>query len=320
MKIKYLFPSVIIFGTVFFSCTETKTAENAETKDTIKNSTVQIAAVGDSAYTLAFGDIQALIDYKNGGRLEAFSLSGTNILSGKTVNAGNWGTSMWPSPQRAWGWPPSQQLDNLAYTVLQDSGAVVLKSQKDPKQGFVFTKAYSIDTKDTSLIITYTILNDTTVAQKVAGWEISRVAPGGLTFYPSGDEAKRGQLAPLTKDTLGVTWFEYKAATIPSGVPKLLADGKEGWLAQAKGALLLVKTFEDVATGKYAPEEGEIELYANPDHSYIEIEQQGTYVQLKAGETLTYVVRYKLVKIPLELALIAGNSELLKITRSVVKR
>ncbi len=320
MKMKYLLSSVIIFGTVFFSCTEPKTQEKPETKELTKDSTVHIATVGDSAYRLSFGDIQALIDYKNGGRLEALSLSGTNILSGKTVNAGNWGTSMWPSPQKAWGWPPSQQLDNLVYTVLQDSGVVILKSQRDPKQGFVFTKQYSIDTKDTSLVVTYTILNDTTVAQKVAAWEISRVAPGGLTFYPSGDEAKRGQLAPFTKDTLGVTWFEYKAEKIPAGVPKLLADGKEGWLAQAKGALLLVKTFEDVATGKYAPEEGEIELYANPDHSYIEIEQQGTYVKLKARQELTYVVRYKLVKIPLELALIAGNSELLKITRGIVKK
>ena len=315
MKIKYPAAAAILCGALFFSCTETPKQDMVETKEP----SVTITAIGDSAYTLSFGDIEARVDYKNGGRLEAITLSGENCLSDKKVNAGNWGTSMWPSPQQAWGWPPSQQLDNLAYTVLQDSTELVIKSQKDPKQSFVFTKAYSIDTKDTALVITYTILNDTTVSQKVAAWEISRVAPGGVTFYPSGDEAKRGQLAPLTKDSLGVTWFQYNAATIPAGVPKLLADGKEGWLAQTTKGLLLVKTFEDVAAGKYAPEEGEIELYANPDHSYIEIEQQGTYVELKAGEELKYVVLHKLVKLPATINVTTDKQELLQIVRGIAK-
>lgn len=312
MKMKYLFPSIAILATVFFACTETKTAQTIEVQDSVAT----IAKVGDSAYTISFAGLQATIDYKNGGRLESFSLNNENILSGKKVNTGNWGTSLWPSPQSAWGWPPSQQLDNLAYSVVKDSAEVVLKSLKDPKQAFVFTKAYRINIADTSLIVTYSILNDTTVAQKVAAWEISRVAPGGLTFYPTGDEAKRGQLAGLTKDSIGVTWFQYKAETIPTGVPKLLADGKEGWLAQVSNNLLLVKSFEDVATAKYAPEEGEIELYTNPDHSYIEIEQQGTYVELKAGEQIQYTVRYKLVKLPASINVTTGSAELLKIVRS----
>jgi len=315
MKMKYLLPTVVIFGSMFFSCTEIKTVETIEVKDSVAS----ILKTGDSIYTLSYAGLQATIDYKNGGRLESFSLNGENSLSGKKVNTGNWGTSLWPSPQSAWGWPPSQQLDNLAYTVVSDSAEIVLKSQKDPKQAFVFTKAYKINTVDTSLIVTYTILNDTTVAQKVAAWEISRVAPGGLTFYPTGDEAKRGQLAGLTKDSSGVTWFQYKAETIPTGVPKLLADGKEGWLAQATNGLLLVKSFEDVAAAKYAPEEGEIELYANPDHTYIEIEQQGTYVELKAGEQIQYVVRYKLMKLPASVNVSIGDVGLLKIARSMIK-
>lgn len=318
MRITYLLASSIILGTLFFACTETNVQQTIVTKET-KEPAVAIKPIGDSAYILSFGDIEARIDYKNGGRLEAFSLQGENCLSDKKINAGNWGTSMWPSPQQAWGWPPSQQLDNFSYAVLHDSSELVLRSQKDPKQSFVFTKAYSIDKKDTALVITYTILNDTSVSQKVAAWEISRVAPGGLTFYPSGEEAKRGQLAALTKDSLGVTWFEYKAEKIPAGVPKLLADGKEGWLAQTTKGMLLVKTFEDVATGKYAPEEGEIELYANPDHSYIEIEQQGTYVELKAGEAVEYTVRYKLVKLPAAINVTTDKQQLLNITRGMVK-
>jgi hypothetical protein len=315
MKMNVLLPSVIVLGSLFLSCSDGIKRDTA----VVAVPTATTVAVGDSAFKLTFAGLEAIIDYKNGGRLESFALNGENCLSGKTVNAGNWGTSMWPSPQSAWGWPPSQQLDNMAYEVLQDSSEIILKSLRDPKQGFVFTKAYKINTVDTSLIVTYTILNDTNVAQKVAAWEISRVAPGGLTFYPRGDEAKRGALASLTKDSIGVTWFQYEAATIPSGVPKLLADGKEGWLAQVSNGLLFVKSFEDVATGKYAPEEGEIELYANPDHSYIEIEQQGTYVELKAGEELNYQVRYKLVKLPASIHVNTGSYELLNAARSALK-
>lgn len=315
MKMNYLLPALLIAGQLLYSCADSKKTESTEQA----TPAATIEAIGDSAYTLSFAGLQAKIDVKNGGRLEGFSLNGENCLSGKNVNSGNWGTSMWPSPQSAWGWPPSQQLDNLAYSVVSDSTEIVLRSQKDPKQAFVFTKSYKIDPKDTSLVVTYKILNDTTVAQKVAAWEISRVAPGGLTFYPSGDEAKRGQLAPLTKDSSGVTWFQYSAETIPTGVPKLLADGKEGWLAQVTNGLLLVKSFEDVVAGKYAPEEGEIELYANPDHSYIEIEQQGTYVEVQAGGEIVYVVRYKLMKLPSSVHVNIGDVDLLKIARSIKK-
>ncbi|MGN6645635.1 MAG: DUF4380 domain-containing protein [Cytophaga sp.] len=316
MKINLFIPTLALVGITFFACTETKTIEISEEQETAAT----VAPIGDSAYSLSYAGLTAVIDFKNGGRLEALSLGDKNILSGKKVNPGNWGTSLWPAPQSAWGWPPSQELDNFAYTVVQDSTEIILKSKKDPKQSFIFTKAYKINTADTTLVVTYTILNDTTIAQKVAAWEISRVAPGGLTFYPSGDEAKRGLLAPLTKDSLGATWYQHKPETVPAtgppGSTKVFADGKEGWLAQFSNGMLLVKSFEDVAAGKYAPEEGEIELYANPDHSYIEIEQQGTYVELKAHEELKYTVTYKLVKLPETSSVNISYKELLDLARS----
>ena len=309
-----LLTSAALLGVMLLnSCEEPKKIETKEEPYST------ISTVGDSLYILTYGGLQARVDVKNGGRLEALSLNGENILSGKDVNSNNWGTSLWPSPQSAWGWPPSQQLDNLPYAVISDPTEIIIRSQKDPKQGFVFNKTYKIDVKDTSLQITYLIINESEVSQKVAAWEISRVAPGGLTFYPSGEESKRGLLAPLTKDSADVTWFEYNMETIPEGVPKLLSDGKEGWMAQVSNGLLMVKSFEDVPTGKYAPEEGEIEMYANPDHSYIEKKKKKKYVELKAKEELKYIVTYKLVKLPSTVAVKIGDTELLKIARSMKK-
>lgn len=313
MKRTSFIPAMLLGLFVFNSCTETKKIETKEEPYSV------ISTVGDSLYILTYGGLQARVDVKNGGRLEALSLDGENILSDKKVNADNWGTSLWPSPQSAWGWPPSEQLDKLPYAVIEDPTEIIIRSQKDPKQGFVFHKTYKINVQDTSLQITYVIFNESTTDQMVAPWEITRVAPGGLTFYPTGDEPKRGLLAPLTTDTAGITWFEYNSVVIPEGVPKLMADGKEGWMAQVSNGMLLVKSFDDVPTGKYAPEEGEIELYANPDHSYIEIEQQGKYVELKAKDQVKYIVTYKLMKLPTTIAVKTGEKELVKLARSIKK-
>jgi len=314
MKMKFLFPILIGLGAFSLSCKKKSSEASPAPTATITQS-------GDSAYILSYGGLQATLDYADGGRLEVLSLNGQNILTGKSVNASDWGTSFWPSPQSAWGWPPSQQLDVLSYTVVQGTSPITFKSQRDPKFGYVFTKAYSINTSDTSLIVTYTILNDTTISNKVAPWEISRIAPGGLTFYPSGSEAKSGALAPLTKDSINVTWFLYNQSTIPtSGTPKLLADASSGWLAQVSNGLLLVKSFPNVAPGAEAPGENEIELYTeNTKFNYIEIENQGTYVTLAPQQTLTYTVIYKLVALPSSISATVGNAKLVTFATSLYK-
>ena len=240
MKLKFIIPIICILGSIFFGCK--KHTSSSEPTPAVAT----ITASGDSAYVLSYGGLSAMIDYLHGGRLEVLSLNGQNMLSGKSVNTTNWGTSFWPSPQSAWGWPPSNQLDVYSYTVVQSTSPITIQSQKDPTLGYVFTKSYSINTADTALVITYSIYNDTTISNSVAPWEISRVASGGLTFYPSGSETKTGALAPLTKDSIGYTWFSYDTATIPTtGTPKLLADAASGWLAQVSSGLLMVKIFPE---------------------------------------------------------------------------
>ena len=95
-----------------------------------------------------------------------------------------------------------------------------------------------------------------------APWQITRVGPGGLTFYPSGD----GSFPPSNlgvRDALGVTWYDYDAAAITDH-QKHFADGREGWLAHVDGDALLVKTFAAVPRAAHAPGEAQIEIYASP--------------------------------------------------------
>jgi hypothetical protein len=104
-----------------------------------------------------------------------------------------------------------------------------------------------------------------------------------------------------------------------SEVPKLMHDGAEGWLAQVNGDLLFIKKFIDVTPEKTAPDEGEIEFYANPDKSYIEIEQQGEYTSLKPGASLIWEVKWYLRTLPANAKAEIGNEALVNYIRSIAK-
>jgi len=270
-------------------------------------------------YALQIHNLSVEVDSKVGGRISSFKIGNQEFLSSVSVNPDNWGSTFWPSPQSAWGWPPSEQLDKDQYTAKVQNNSFVLTSQKDEKLGYVITKEFYGNLTDTSLIIKYTITNNSTTTQSVAPWEITRVKPNGLSYYPSGKKSKKGDLAPLTEDSKGITWYNYNGDKIPPGVPKLISDGSAGWFAQINKGIILLKKFEDVPVEKMAPEEGEIELYANPDKSYIEIEQQGTYTKLNPGQSLTWEMKWYLRQLPKGVVAEPGNEKLIQYTMSIGK-
>lgn len=250
------------------------------------------------------------VDAENGGKIKALIIDGKNFLTGPEINADNWGSTFWTSPQSAWGWPPAKEINQNAYQVEYTDGLIKMTSEKDSIQGYVISKVISANETDTSFTIVYSIENQSEKDGYVAPWEITRVEPNGITFYPTGEGEKSGLLAPLVKDINSITWFDYNAVTIPNDVPKLMADGAEGWLAQVNNGYILVKVFEDIPLEKNAPGEGEIEIYTNPDKSYIEIEQQGAYDLLKKGETVSWTVKWVLRKLPKNIDAKAGSDSL----------
>jgi hypothetical protein len=311
---------IMLLAGLFCACESTNTKEQQAESQTVSYAPVD---KGNGLYAFDFHNVYFEADAANGGRIRAFSYEGKNMLSAASVNAINWGTSLWPSPQSAWGWPPSQTLDAAPYNGgIKDDKTIELISEKDSLLGYVFTKTYQSSPQDTAILVTYTIANNSDRTQSVAPWEISRVAPGGLTLYPTGKGAKQHLLAGLTEDKNGITWFQYdfdKVQFKSSEVPKLIHDGAEGWLAQVNDGILMVKKFEDIPVEKTAPEEGEIEFYANPDQSYIEIEQQGPYTSLEPGQSLRWEVKWYLRKLPEGIVAEAGSESLAAYIRNLVK-
>ncbi len=277
--------------------------------------------VNGTVYTFAFGDTVFAVDVAKAGRIVTFSLAGKNILTAaKDIQDNNWGSTFWPSPQSDWGWPPPAELDPGAYTPSLSGATLSLVSRTSAALGLAVTKQFSVDVDRGMVAIEYGLVNLGPHARSVAPWEITRVAAGGLTFFPLGDgaPAKGAQDLLDLRIVDGVAWFAYSASSIVND-QKVFADGREGWIAHVDGDLLLVKAFPDMPAARAAPGEAEIEIYTDAGHSYIEVENQGACVGVVPGASLTWTVRWFLRRLAPSVSVQPGSANLLSVVRGLVK-
>jgi hypothetical protein len=273
-----------------------------------------------SVYTFTFGDTQFVVDAAKAGRIVSFSLAGKNVLtSPKNSEDNNWGSTFWTSPQSDWNWPPPAAIDPGPHVARMVGNSVVVESAVAQNLGLSVSKTVSVDASKGMVTIDYGIANKGTASRKVAPWEISRVATGGLTFFPmGGGRPWKGmqELLPLSLQD-GVAWFAAPVA--PAGNDqKVFADGREGWIAHVAGDLLLVKAFADTSPAQAAPGESEIELYIDPARTYVEVENQGAYVNLEPGTSSAWPVRWFLRKLDSAIAVRPGSRELLGVVRDLL--
>jgi len=279
-----------------------------------------VPAANGSVYTFQFGDTLFAVDANLGGRIVKFALSGHNILTGPAVDAANFGSTFWPSPQSDWGWPPPAEIDSAPYAASLDGTVLSLSGSTAASLGLAVEKKFSADSQAGTVTVVYAIANRGQ-ARQVAPWEITRVAAGGVTFFPMGEGGPRKGPQDLLNTTIvnGVAWFAYDAAAITAD-QKLFADGQEGWIAHVDGDLLLVKSFANTKPSQAAPGEAEIEIYANAGHTYVEVENQGAYVNLTAGAASTWTVRWMLRKLDLaSTPARVGSAALVAFVRSLVR-
>jgi hypothetical protein len=272
--------------------------------------------VQDGLHVLAWEDVALEVDAGMGGRVTALRLAGRNLLTGPDVDAGNFGSTFWTSPQSAWGWPPVPEVDHVAYRASIEGEAVVMRSARSASLGVEIEKRFSADRARGALTFEYRIHNLGALPLQTAPWQITRVGPGGLTFYPSGE----GVFPPSNlgvRDALGATWYDYDKAAITDH-QKHFADGREGWLAHVDRDALLVKTFAAVPRSAHAPGEAQIEIYASPAHTYVEVEAQGAYETIAPGEALTWEVVWLPRRLPALVPVAVGSKELLEHVRALV--
>jgi Domain of unknown function (DUF4380) len=268
-------------------------------------------------FVFSSGNLAMEIDPRVGGRVVSFSLEGQNFLTGTDADPQNYGSTFWTSPQSDWGWPPPPEIDSSPYKSAVSGKSLVLSGATSPKLNVSVTKTFSFDEATSSVTIAYAIANHGSSPLSLAPWEITRVHTGGVTFFPTGSATyDYGNKSLVTTQAAAMTWFKYDAATIAVD-SKLFADGSGGFLAQVDRDTVFVKKFSDVAADQHAPREAEIEIYANRAHTYVEIENQGSYGPLMPGTSTSWTVRWTLRKLPVDVDASVGSAALVAWVRGI---
>ena len=263
-----------------------------------------VVPVCDAAQLCVFAwrDLRFVVDAAKGGRIIELSMGGTNVLVAQGSGAPQYGSTFWTSPQADWTWPPPAALDTGAYTARINGALLELDSGSFSVQShsMTVTKRFRVSSQTGVVSIEYAIMNDGASAVTAAPWEISRVAPRGLTFFPNPASGQLlypgGTFAALpAQDQDGYTFVSDAAAGTDQ---KLFADGgAKGYLAHLTQDLLFVKAWADVPSASRAPGEAEVEIYAQGAGTYVELENQGPYAPIAPGGRATWQVRWSLSRL-----------------------
>lgn len=278
---------------------------------------------------LDFAGIELELEPGRGGRIAALRAEGVDLLVGPDVHPSNWGSTYWTSPQEDWGWPPVAVLDDEPYQVTIEGSTVVMTSAeaRAGSKPLTVTKRLTPRPEQRALAVEYVVRNSGAEPYSIASWEISRVPPGGLSFFEAGavEYTRVGphSVLPTTKRR-GITWFDHRDF-VPGQGAKLNADSPGNWLAHVvrspgagKPHVLFLKGFEPVPLAQQAPGEGVIELYADELGSYVEVENQGPFAPVPPGGTSAYRVIWRLEALPSGLEPLADSEALLSWVRSVL--
>ena len=261
-------------------------------------------------YVWEAGAFSLELDPAHGARITRYGLSGENLLTGPEVDALNYGSTFWPSPQQRWSWPPVPELDSDAYTAQVEGDSLVCSSKPGVRAKVSVVKRVRASVAG-DVELEYSLKNEDAVPASWAPWEITRVAAGGLSFFMSGERVVNAQLPVMNQG--GATWYKHDGRNVGSG-QKLTADAAAGFLAHVAGRTLFVKQFMDVPLAQQAPApEAEIAIYAAA--GYVELEPQGPYSQLAPGASVTWRVLWHLSQVPQDIQIEVGSAQLLELAR-----
>jgi hypothetical protein len=268
----------------------------------------------DGRYALELDDVHFEVEPRVGGRVTSYRIGGVDVLSGSDVDANNYGSTFWTSPQSDWGWPPPAELDRSPYSIVSEGDTITLASPRSDALGIRVTKQFSADRVRGAIILKYTIHNLSHMPKRYAPWEVTRVRSRGLTFFPSG----AWSTGPLRVERLGAaTWYAHNPDLLTETGQKALANGTQGFLAHAAQRFLYIKSFANVPPEQRAPGEAEVEIYAN--NRYVEAEVQGPYTTIEPGSSASWAVAWYLRRLPHNMVAFPGNAELLAFAASVIR-
>jgi hypothetical protein len=263
---------------------------------------------------LEIGDLQLKVNPAVGARIVGFSLGGDELLTDATANAQFYGSTLWTSPADDWVVPgtfvPPPAVDNQLYgTTVGADGTVtaVSKPYTTPNaKKLVVTKVFRADLARQAVTIDYAITNTGTTPYQISHWEVTRVFPGGLTFFTTPATAPKLDFLkqPMQLQAAqGYTWYDNETHVNGKGESKSGSQSAGGFIAhvapQAGGDLLFVKAFDPIVAPAQPPTgHMAVELYCNDPHTYVELEEHSAFKTVMPGATYTHTVRWFVRRLP----------------------
>ena len=250
-------------------------------------------------YVLEFGDLYFAVDAAGGKVVEFKRAGGENLFTTSAVHETNFGSTLWTAPQVDWDWPPVPELDSEPYTVTVDDtlGTITMVSNGAPSIGpnVTATKVFTANPCDQTIDISYSIANSGDAAASFSAWEVTRVLPGGLSFWGAEEGLIGESVLPADFET-DTYWFDH--VVDETGGRKLFSEGSGGYIAFTQGTDLFVKAFSDVPGTAHPPDHGEVEVYEDENDGYVELEVVGSYGSIAAGSSATLEMRWYLRPMP----------------------
>lgn len=282
MRFKKLLPLPLMLA--LFACDASLDASNA------------VEQLPEQTAVLEVGNLTLRVEPSLGGRLTSLLFQDRELLAqASKLDADNWGSTLWISPQESWGWPPPDSFDNLPYTLKKTRTSLSLKGPVDEqKTGLQIVKNYELLGAD-RVRLTYDLINPSTESKRAAAWEVTRVPIKGLVLFAQEPTPLWWSFGSFDYQTYGdITWIDARHSQLSEG--KLNINGR-GWLAWVEGRTLLVKRFADLSEQQQAHKEAEVQIYISP-RGYMELEAQSAVEDIPAAGRLRFTTEWQILTLP----------------------
>ncbi len=241
-------------------------------------------------YTLHWANLSMTVDAQTGGRIVSLQVQSEELLTDTAVHPMYYGSTLWLSPQHRW-WPPPPALETDPYHVQSTANPLTLVSRYDSLLGLQIEKRFFADPADSSLRITYSVINRADTAQSVALWEVTRLPKDAEVTFALDTAADRNQaFRRNTAWSVKNGQFHLRVATQDTVVDKASYNA-QGWVRYTHGDRELLKRFPDLTLGELPPRQNEVEVYID-DSAYLEVEQHSASQLLAPRDSLRWVVRW----------------------------
>ena len=244
--------------------------------------------------TLTRGPISITVEPALGGRISSLTYEGTELLQTTRDSANlHWGSTVWTSPQSAWGWPPPPAFDIEPY-VLTELGEyrILMEGPRDPKS-FLRMRKRIVLGPESDVGLTYWVTNEGVSGVNVALWENTRLPYAGTFEFVSDTVwTQRDSIEFDLRDSLRVVSLDERH----TAEGKLFGDLPTGEATYRNNGVRLTKHTVIKDLYRTPPGEAPLEIYVAPASGFFEFELVGDYRNIGPGESNNVRLKWTLGK------------------------